>query len=139
MSDPKSTIPTATDIVAALLAKVSDLERRVVTAEAAAVALVPRVAQPAYEDKYAPWEEQIMVRALRDCTYPDPNDPEQYAKFRRGRTEEHAGDVFPLMLRSHLTGADHLEELVGAEKPVLPAKRIPQTAARGVKVQPTGY
>lgn len=125
--------PTAQDIVAALFAQVSDLKSRVETAEAAVVAASPKQPLQPHEDKFGPWEEPLMFRALSDCTYPDRNEPTQFAKFRKGRTDSHPGDVFPGMLRSHLFGATHLEELKGEALPAPLAKKIPQTA-RGVKV-----
>lgn len=81
-----------------------------------------------------PWEEVIYVRALRDCTYPNKGDETGYPVYRRGVTEEHPGDVFLLMHREHLIGADHLEEVKDLNQVPKPqVQRVPQTSARGQK------
>lgn len=91
------------------------------------------VAQDSSEFVRKPWEERILVEALADCTYPDPNDA--YPKYRYGRSEGQPGSTFLLMHREHLN--KFLRE-IGKDE-VVPDRAvptIPQTGARGQRVRP---
>lgn len=88
----------------------------------------------------SPWEEELWVEAINDVTYPDPHDPVNYAKYRFGRKEDQPGDVFRIAHREHLN--KHLRLLKNDEKDNMPKRetpKIPQTAARGVRVVDRAY
>lgn len=121
---PTVTKPTYDELVKALAEKTAALE----TASTASV-VIHESRSASYAKKA--WEEEIWVEAIRDCTYPNVNDT--YPQYRKADKDGGQGEVFRIAYREHLNHA--MRELTpGAERPIVPAKQIPQTAARGVRV-----
>ncbi len=104
-----------------------------------------RAKVPAKPMARAPWEEDILVEALIDCTYSEPHDPSDYGVYRYGRKDSVddkgnpivvQGSIFRLKHREHLNR--FLRQLTDKEVDSLiaPAPFVPQTTARSQRVLP---
>jgi hypothetical protein len=123
---------TKTPTVDELMNLVKSLSDKIESLEAARSAgvVISEKSSTVYAKK--PWEEEIWVEAVRDCTYPNLNDT--YPQYRTASKDANIqGEVFRIAHREHLN--DSMRELKpGAERPTKPVKEVPQTAARGVRV-----
>lgn len=121
--------PTAQPTMADLMALIQKQGEELAAMKAERDANTPVVIEDVVYSK-KPWEEEIFVEALRDCTYPDKGDT--YAKYRYAGKDGGPGDVFQIAHREHLNAA--LRELKkGEEIPKREQPKIPQTGARGVR------
>lgn len=137
MADNASKTDSA--LIAEMLAEMRALREKVDTLEQEKADAEFRPEPVEYAKK--PWAEEIWAEALRDCTYPNPNDT--YGIYRKGRMNENHGEVFRIAHREHL--ANHLREISKDElaklsqQTIAALPQVPQTNARGQKSRPGHY
>lgn len=151
MPDPKENAkPSVSDMLEKLMDKMDDLGKRLDAVEDKQKA-GPHVTEREFgadrpvrdepEYSHKPWEEEIWVIALVDCTYPNPpessNAADQacnYGIYRRAGKPEQPAIPFRLKHREHLHR--NLKVLTEGQIETIKAAvdaPIPMTNARGVR------